>query len=561
MRGNNTFSETEVISLYQQGWGTEPIAKHLHIGKLKVRDVLKKYQIPMKTKGAQKLERTLKVQDWRIEKYPLKDGYHYIACSKDGNIIFDDYMNRGGYLTSYIHKTYNIEIPSLHDRKNYYMETGDYWWEQWFDIKLVPNKPTKKCPYCDWETEDISNKSGAFEVHLRQKHNISKMEYLKEHPEDKEYFTLVNETLNRQMSTNTDEYVTCAICGKKLSRINDKHLKSHGITRLEYIEKYGTQFYSKKHYEKLLSISYKMNLALENRGDIFTSAQEREIRQFILDNGLECKKNRSILNGKELDIFIPSKNLAIEFNGNKFHTEWFGGKTRQYHLQKTKMCNEKGIRLIHIFEDELYFSKEIVLNKIAHVLGIQQDLPRIMARKCQIQEITRDIAEDFLNTFHIQGFDPSTHYYGAYFENKLIAVMSFLKSRNNENNWELTRFASDFNYVCCGVGGKLFKHFIRKHNPSLVKSFADRRWTVDKRNNIYTQLGFGFDGYIPPDYRYYNPKIDKVRRFHKFGFRKQKLHKKYGLPLTMTESEMAKELGYDKIWDCGLFKFVWKRAD
>lgn len=561
MRGNNTFSETEVISLYQQGWGTEPIAKHLHIGKLKVRDVLKKYQIPMKIKGAQKLERILKVQDWRIEKYPLKDGYHYIACSKDGNIIFDDYMNRGGYLTSYIHKTYNIEIPSLHDRKNYYMETGDYWWEQWFDIKLVPNKPTKKCPYCDWETEDISNKSGAFEVHLRQKHNISKMEYLKEHPEDKEYFTLVNETLNRQMSTNTDEYVTCAICGKKLSRINDRHLKSHGITRLEYIEKYGTHVYSKKHYEKLLSMSYKMNLALEGRGDIFTSAQEREIRQFILDNGLECKKNRSILNGKELDIFIPSKNLAIEFNGNKFHTEWFGGKTRQYHLQKTKMCNEKGVRLIHIFEDELYFSKEIVLNKIAHILGIQQDLPRIMARKCQIQEITRDIAEDFLNSFHIQGFDPSTHYYGAYFENKLIAVMSFLKSRNNENNWELTRFASDFNYVCCGVGGKLFKHFIREHNPSLVKSFADRRWTVDKTNNIYTQLGFEFDGYIPPDYRYYNPKIDKVRRFHKFGFRKQKLHKKYGLPLTMTESEMAKELGYDKIWDCGLFKFVWKRAD
>lgn len=358
MRGNNTFSETEVISLYQQGWGTEPIAKHLHIGKLKVRNVLKKYQIPMKTKGAQKVERTLKVQDWRIEKYPLKDGYHYIACSKDGNIVFDDYMNRGGYLTSYIHKTYNIEIPSLHDRKNYYMETGDYWWEQWFDIKLVPNKPTKKCPYCDWETEDISNKSGAFEVHLKQKHNITKIEYLKEHPEDKEYFTLVCDTLNRQMSTNTDEYVTCAICGKKLARISGKHLESHGISREEYIKQYGDILYSKKHYEKLLVLALKRNLTLVKRSELFTSAQEQEIRQFILDNGLECKKNRSILNGKELDIFIPSKNLAIEFNGNKFHTEWFGGKTRQYHLQKTKMCNEKGIRLIHIFEDELYFSKK-----------------------------------------------------------------------------------------------------------------------------------------------------------------------------------------------------------
>jgi hypothetical protein len=25
----------------------------------------------------------------------------------------------------------------------------------------------------------------------------------------------------------------------------------------------------------------------------------------------------------------------------------------------------------------------------------------------------------------------------------------------------------------------------------------------------------------------------------------------------MTETEMVKELGYDRIWDCGLIKYVW----
>ena len=50
-----------------------------------------------------------------------------------------------------------------------------------------------------------------------------------------------------------------------------------------------------------------------------------------------------------------------------------------------------------------------------------------------------------------------------------------------------------------------------------------------------------------------------VERIHKFNFRKQTLHKKYGLPLTMTESKMAKELGYYKIWDCGLYRYVWKK--
>ena len=61
-----------------------------------------------------------------------------------------------------------------------------------------------------------------------------------------------------------------------------------------------------------------------------------------------------------------------------------------------------------------------------------------------------------------------------------------------------------------------------------------------------------------PDYRYFK-KSDGVIRQHKFNFRKQKLHKKYGLPLSMTEFEMAKQLGYSKIWDCGLIKYVWKR--
>ena len=51
--------------------------------------------------------------------------------------------------------------------------------EQWFDIKEVENKETRKCPLCDWKTIDVYNKSGALEMHLRKKHNISRDEYLK----------------------------------------------------------------------------------------------------------------------------------------------------------------------------------------------------------------------------------------------------------------------------------------------------------------------------------------------------------------------------------------------
>ena len=519
--------EKEIINLYLKGNGIETIAKKFHVGKLKIKKILNDNNIIIRKKGAVKSEKQLKVCDWKIEKYPSIDGYHYIAIFKDDGKIFNDYMNQGGFLTSYIREKINISVPTLYDRRKYYMETGDYWWEQWFDIMSVPNAPTKKCPYCNWETKDMNNLSGAFEVHLREKHGIDKISYLQEFPEDKNYFTLVSKTLNRQMCDDENEYVICAICGKKLARINDKHLKKHGMTRLEYIEKYSDKVYSNNHYQKLLVISNKMNLSLDDRPDIFTSKPEREILNFISSYGIECRKNRKILNGKELDIYIPSKNIAIEFNGNKHHTEWFGKKPKQYHLQKTNLCKEKGIKLIHIFEDEYHNSKKLVFNKLSHILKIQHDLPHIMGRKCQVKKINSFICENFLETYHIQGYHSSTIHYGAFYNDKLIAVMSFLKTNKQNNEWELTRFTSDYNYICQGVGGKLFKHFVREHNPNSVKSFADRRWTIDEENNLYIQLGFKFDGYTPPDYKYYNSNIDKYKRFHKFGFRKKTLLRKY----------------------------------
>lgn len=47
--------------------------------------------------------------------------------------------------------------------------------------------------------------------------------------------------------------------------------------------------------------------------------------------------------------------------------------------------------------------------------------------------------------------------------------------------------------------------------------------------------------------------------FHKLFLNKKKLSKQYGFPMTMTETEMAKELGYDRIWNCGLIKYIWKK--
>ena len=64
---------------------------------------------------------------------------------------------------------------------------------------------------------------------------------------------------------------------------------------------------------------------------------------------------RNIIAPLEIDIFIPSKNIAIEYDGLYWHSSnKFSGRTieKKYHLNKTEQCLKKGIKLIHIFENE-----------------------------------------------------------------------------------------------------------------------------------------------------------------------------------------------------------------
>ena len=268
-------------------------------------------------------------------------------------------------------------------------------------------------------------------------------------------------------------------------------------------------------------------------------------------------RERSILENRELDIYLPENKIGIEYNGLFWHCEAY--KPKYYHLDKLNLCNEKGIKLIQIFEDEYVNKKEIVHNKLKHILGITDDTTKIMARKCKIVEINKNVAKLFLDENHIQCFSSSTVYLGAYYDEMLIGVMSFKRETKTSDKWELTRYATKLNTICQGLGSKLFTHFIRLYKPSEVKSFADRRWTIDIDNNLYTKIGFKLDKILRPDYHYIKSGV--YERFHKFNFRKQILHKKHGFPLTMTETEMAKELKVYKIYDCGLLKYVWKNLD
>ena len=530
-------------------YGMEELSKKYHIGKKKIRKILLDNNIPIKSKGGQKEDCTF-IINTNEEKYPKLDNKKYIVYDENTDFQTNDIDNSSGILTSYIHKQYNIQIPSLYYRKKYYKQTGMLWWEQWLKVKIEDNNNIK-CPYCEWYTNDINNNSGALKKHLEKEHNIDILTFLKEYPDFKEFFKTKDNTKILQFETNTNNYVICKICGKKLTQITNRHLCKHGITKEQYIEKYQTN----NLFCKRLHNIYSSKAIIHNMNSNFvkTSKGEIEILNYIKELGFSCKSNRTILNGKEIDMFIPSLKIGFEYNGLLWHTEKYG-KDKNYHIDKLNQCLAKGIKLYQIYEDEYELHKNIVLEKIKHILK-KDNKTKINGRKCVIKIIKKEEAKHFLDKYHLQGFVNSNVYLGCFYKDIIVGVMTF-KKINQE--WELTRFATDYNYNCRGVGGKLFSYFKNNYNFTIIKSFADRRWTVDF-NNLYTNLGFKLDKILKPDYYYYNSKVNRYKRFHKFLFRKKILVRKYNLDEKLTESEMVKILGYEKIWNCGLLKYVYKK--
>lgn len=286
---------------------------------------------------------------------------------------------------------------------------------------------------------------------------------------------------------------------------------------------------------------------------------ENEIFEFIHDElKMECIKNsRSIIDNLEIDIFIPSFNLAIEFNGLFWHSEIHGHKNKKYHLTKTIKCLEKNITLIQIFEDEWFHNKELIKSKLKHLFKLNIH-NKIYAKKCTIKTITSKEKNIFLTYNHIQGKDNSTIHLGCFYKNVLVSVMTFGKERralgtksNDNTSFELIRFASDINYTIVGTAGKLLKYFINNYNVTKIISYADRRWST---GNLYNKLNFVKISDGTPNYWY---TTFNFNRLHRFGFTKQKLIK-LGYDPSKTEWEIMQAIGYDRVWDCGHLKYELK---
>jgi hypothetical protein len=220
-------------------------------------------------------------------------------------------------------------------------------------------------------------------------------------------------------------------------------------------------------------------------------------------------------------------------------------REKNYHLNKTNHFKERGVRIIHIWEDDWSFKQEIIKSQIKNLLN--QSSEKIFARKCEVKEI-RDtkLVSKFLNENHIQGKVNSSLKLGLYYNGELVSIMTFDqfegRKKMEEGGYNINRFCNKLNTNVIGGASKILNHFIKEYNPSRIVSYADKDWSVGE---LYKTLGFVNISDTRPDYKY----IVNKKRIHKSRYKKSRLDTK------LTESQATKELGINRIYDCGKIKF------
>ena len=296
------------------------------------------------------------------------------------------------------------------------------------------------------------------------------------------------------------------------------------------------------------------------------SAGETQVADFLDIFTPVIRRTRSVIHPLELDIYMPDKNIAVEYCGMYWHMTKNADDERANklkHYRKHLACAAKGIRLITIYESEWEENPKQIKRLLRNAIGAAKG--KLMARKCELVKVSVAEARKFYDRYHPQGGEGVGEHYGLRWKGKLVACMRFVFGANDRGvaaatpSWTLGRYATSVNVA--GAASRLFKAFIKDKNPDKVKSFSDNRYFS---GGMYEQLGFIAETDIAPDYQVWSPKIGLRPKTH---YQRRNIPKRVQEHKTdtvfdpaadpRTEREMTYLMGCGRIYDCGKKRWVW----
>jgi G:T-mismatch repair DNA endonuclease (very short patch repair protein) len=282
------------------------------------------------------------------------------------------------------------------------------------------------------------------------------------------------------------------------------------------------------------------------------SLVEREIEQFISQQGIAVQtNNRCVLEGKELDLFVESKNFAIEVNGLYWHSYNPAQGTvenRSKHFTKSQLCSRVGVKLLHITDREWKTKNTAVKNIILARLGLNQ---AIMARKTKVVSVSKKEEKQFLNSHHLQGHAGSSNCIGLTYNGELVALASFKKPRfRDDYDIELLRLCFKSGISVSGGISKLMN--ASGYNCILSYSKNDLGFSDSFASAGFRKISDGAPGYFW---------TDGTNVISRFQSQKSKLPQLLGAQFKQeaSEAENMFAAGYRRFWDCGNSTWVWNR--
>jgi len=356
--------------------------------------------------------------------------------------------------------------------------------------------------------------------------------------------------------------------------------KREAITKRRVVKRIGKEAYDKLYSEEWLSEQYRsktastlafelgvttdtvsnairrLNLKSPRIGK--TSHQEKLIREFIVKElnipSEDVQLNvKDVIPPKELDIYIPSKGVAIEFCGAYWHSDSnkYVDKPKDYHQQKMLECQAKGIKLLTVWDLDWNRIPDIVKSRIRNALN--KNNRRIYARKCVVRTIGKSESRDFLERNHSQGDADSSVQLGLYHKDELVSVMAFGEPRHDSRyQWEIVRSATLAGLSIPGGWSKLINYFKLMTSTESIVSYCDNCWGSGE---CHAKSGFLPIEVTPPSCFYFKiSDIKKGIKRHWTEFIGQVPEIKNS-DCDLTEKQIMKKMGYYRLWDCG--ETVW----
>jgi len=278
------------------------------------------------------------------------------------------------------------------------------------------------------------------------------------------------------------------------------------------------------------------------------SKGEVELGDWLESLGINIIRNdRSLITPKEIDIVIPGHKLAIEYNGNIFHSEKFNTPKR-YHLDKLEVCAKEGYRLIIVRDDEWQSDaiRPIVKSIITNAIGKTPN--KIMARKCEVRETPIREFQLFADENHMQGRAPASVRLGLYYKGKLVTCAAWREAVDGN---ELVRFVTKIDHIVMGGFSKLLKAY---NKP--FKTYCERR--------LFNGSGYRAAGLIRsgkpscPDLWFVSGnRVANRRSFQKRN--QEKMYEERGMDFNWgdTEAVSAARLGWHRMFMCGTIKYTY----